>query len=265
MAPGGTRSNNWRGGARSGSPIVATVLVAHLALARIAGAQSQAVIAGAVIEPSTGLPVPRVEVRVLGTSHIARTDSVGAFVFQLDAGRYLLRATRLGFGPRSVPVDLAAGDTATIAIEMDVLPVVLPEVTVQAREERYRGKMAGFAERMRTSAAPRSSFITRDEIERRHPRLISDMIKERGGRVQACASKPTVYVDGAMLVPDEVGAPLRGRRSEPLQRELRLDWVAPDEIEAIEVYAGAATTPAEFSATASRGLAPGCTVLIWTR
>ena len=32
------------------------------------------------------------------------------------------------------------------------------------------------------------------------------------------------------------------------------EWINPAEIEAIEVYPGAATTPAEFSATASRGL-----------
>jgi hypothetical protein len=233
---------------------------------RVMLAQGGGFIAGTVVEPSTGLPVPNVVVRVLGTTRLARSDSGGLFTLALESGRYLLRATRLGFAPRSVAVEIAPGDTVTMSIELDVLPVVLSEVMVKAREERYRGKMAGFAERMHTSAASRSSFITRDEIERRHPRLLSEMISERGGRVQACASRATIYVDGAMLVSDRVGAPVRGgRRSEPLQRDLRLDWVSPDEVEAIEVYAGAAATPAEFSATASPGLAPGCTVLIWTR
>lgn len=68
-----------------------------------------------------------------------------------------------------------------------------------------------------------------------------------------------------MLVPDKIGTPMRGRRTEPIQRDLRLNHVPPEEIEAIEVYAGGADTPAEFSATAARGLAPGCTILIWTR
>jgi hypothetical protein len=125
--------------------------------------------------------------------------------------------------------------------------------------------MAGFAHRMRTSGASRSSFITRDEIDRRQPRQISDLIKERGGRARECASSATIYVDGTMLVPDRIGAPARGRRTEPLTRDLRLDIMPLGDIEAIEVYSGAATTPAEFSATASRELAPGCTVLIWTR
>jgi outer membrane receptor for ferrienterochelin and colicin len=176
-----------------------------------------------------------------------------------------MRATRLGFGPRSVPLALSAGDTITLSIEMDVLPIQLNEVVVKAKEERYRGKMAGFAERMRTSAASGSSFITRDQIEARHPQYLSDFIKERGGRVRECAGAATIYVDGAMLVPDRIGTPTRGRRSEPMQRDPRIDHIPPDEIEAIEVYPGGATTPAEFSATSARGLAPGCTILIWTR
>jgi hypothetical protein len=236
------------------------------AAGRRVGAQSRAMVAGTVIEPSTGLPVPNVDVRVLGTTRLARSDSAGAFTLVLEPGRYLVRATRLGFGPRSVPLELAAGDTITTAIEMDVLPVVLSEVAVKAREERYRGKMAGFADRMRTSTAPRSSFITRDEIERRHPPHLSTMIKERGGRIQDCAGSANIYLDGAMLSPDKVTAPTRGRRTAPSERDPRIDdFISVDQVEAIEVYAGGADTPAEFLATAPRGLSPGCTVLIWTR
>jgi hypothetical protein len=46
---------------------------------------------------------------------------------------------------------------------------------------------------------------------------------------------------------------------------LRIDHVPADNIEAMEVYAGAAQTPAEFSATAFPRKAPGCTIVIWTR
>ena len=233
--------------------------------ARVAG-QSGAVVAGTVVEPSTGLPVPNVEVHVLGTTRLTRSDSLGGFTLMLDPGRYLVRATRLGFGPRSLPIELTAADTITMVIEMDVLPVLLSEVAVKAREERYRGKMAGFAERMRTSTAPRSSFILRDEIQRRHPSQLSTMIRERGGRIQGCVATANVYVDGAMLSPDRVSAPKRGRRTSPTERDPRIDdYVSVDEVEAIEVYAGGANTPAEFLATAPHGLQPGCTVLIWTR
>jgi hypothetical protein len=246
--------------------VVAATVISVVMPARRAIGQVQAVVAGAVVEPSTGLPIPNVEVRVLGTNRLTRSDSLGGFTLLLDAGRYLVRATRLGFGPRSVPIDLAAGDTVTMSIEMDVLPVVLSEVKVKAREERYRGKMAAFAERMRTSTAPRSSFILRDEIERRHPPHLSTLLKERGGRIEECVSKATIYLDGAMFPPDHIGGPTRGRRTSPSDHDPRIDdFVSLDEVEAVEVYAGGADTPAEFLATAPRGLAPGCTILIWTR
>ena len=229
-------------------------------------AHARAMVAGTVVESSTGLPVPNVDVRVLGASSVARSDSLGGFTLSLEPGRYLVRATRLGFGPRSLPIELTLGDTVTMSLEMNLLPVVLSEVVVKAREERYRGKMAAFAERMRTSTAPRTSFILRDEIQRRHPPHISTLIKERGGRIQDCASASTVYVDGAMISPDRITAPRRGRRTAPADRDPHLDdFVSIDDIEAVEVYAGGADTPAEFLATAPRGMAPGCTVLIWTR
>lgn len=240
-------------------------MLGFVAAASAARAQSRARVEGFAVEPSTGLGIPNVEVRLLGTDRVVRTDSLGAFRLSVDAGHYLVRATRLGFGPRSVSLDAAAGDTLTVSIEMDVLPVQLSEVLVKAREERYRGKMAGFADRMRTSAAPRASFITREEIERRAPRQISDMVQERGGRVASCFRAATIYVDGVMLVPDQIGAPVRGRRTEPIQRDLRLDHIPPQEIEAMEVYGGPAVAPAEYSGTVAPGMQPGCIVLIWTR
>jgi len=244
---------------------VGIVSVASLMAAGVASAQGRGLVEGVAIEPTTGLPIPNVEIRLLGVERSVRTDSLGGFRLTLDAGRYLVRATRLGFGPRSLGLDIGGGDTVTMAIEMDVLPVRLSEVFVRAREERYRGKLAGFAERMRTSSAPRSSFITRDQIERRAPQYVSDMLRERGGRVAECYRSATIFLDGVMLVPDQIGAPMRGRRTEPIQRDLRIDHVPPDNIEAMEVYAGAAQTPAEFSATAFPRKAPGCTIVIWTR
>jgi hypothetical protein len=240
-------------------------LVAFGGLSARAHAQARGRIEGVIVEPSTGLPVPNVEVRMLGTQFVARTDSLGSFAMNLDEGRYLVRATRLGFAARSVTMEIVGADTVTMSIELDLLPVQLSEVVVRAREERYRGKLAGFAERMRTSAAPRSSFITREEIEQKAPKFTSDLLRARAGRLGACYSAATIWLDGSKLPPDKIGDPPRGRRTEPMQRDMRLDHIPPDQIEAMEVYAGAAQTPAQYSATSAPGLQPGCTILIWTR
>src|SRR4051812_15825580 len=73
------------------------------------GARERGALMGVVVEPTTGLPVPNVEVRVLGTDRVVRSDTVGQF--------------RL---------------TVTMSIELDILPARLSEVLVKAREERYR-------------------------------------------------------------------------------------------------------------------------------
>ena len=130
------RGNSTDSSKENGMRWVILALCSALVSAGPASAQGRAALMGVVVEPSTGLPVPNVDVRVLGMDRVARSDTVGAFRFVLDPGSYLLRATRLGFGPRSVSVNVAAGDTVTMSIEMDMLPVQLSEVVVKAREER---------------------------------------------------------------------------------------------------------------------------------
>ena len=98
--------------ARTACATLSGIVLAWIAIALMPGAsraQSRGTLIGLVVEPSTGLPIPNVDVRVLGTTRVVRSDSVGAFRFAFDPGSYLLRATRIGFGPRSVRVDMCRG------------------------------------------------------------------------------------------------------------------------------------------------------------
>ena len=70
--------------------LVAMALSATLVGARVVRAQGGGVIAGTVVEPTTGLPVPNVEVRVLGTTRVVRSDGGGLFTWP----RTSWRATR---------------------------------------------------------------------------------------------------------------------------------------------------------------------------
>ena len=100
-------------------------------------------------------------------------------------------------------------------------------------------------------------FFTREDIERRHPIRVSDMlftipgfsVYRIGGttrirsRRSGCA--PRVWLDGVPLFGDEdVDA-----------------VVTPNDVEGIEVYSGAAGTPVEFSG--GRGSCGA--IVIWTR
>ena len=223
----------------------ATLAAAFVLLGAVTAAAQQptALIAGSAFESTTGLPVPNAQVHFLGTEYAAQTDSAGAFRLFVPPGRYLLRARRLGFEPRSWVTEVPA-DTVTLALEMHISPMQLAEVVVEARESKYARKLAGFAERMRTSGAPASSFMTREEIEKRRPALLSEFLQSRGARTEACARNGLIFVDGLMITPDAIGNPTTGRRTEPQRR---------------------AQIPSQFNLTAPNGRSPECVIALWTR
>jgi outer membrane cobalamin receptor len=108
---------------------------------------------------------------------------------------------------------------------------------------------------------PARAFITRDDIERRGPFRVSDLLGDRGWLEYAdghgvavvnrrTQSEPAVYLDGHRLVEEcKHGA------------AEAVNLVHPGDVEGIEIYSGPATTPAEFSGSTAR-----CGVIaIWTR
>ena len=243
-------------------------------------------ITGSVFD-TLGAPVADAEVALLGTELVRRTDPRGEFRFPATrAAQYVLRARRLGYVTKVILVDGSAGDTLTLALNLEPAAPVMPSVVVREKETpQYVGRLAGFYERMRTGAAPASSFVTREEIDRLNPRRTSDIVKVRGARATACLNGK-VYVDGVLSLspaqlamaqaplpmPGPAGQAQNARLSRPVQRprprvrpDEAVDVVPPDQIEAMEIYRGAAETPAQFDQTAAQGMASGCTILIWTR
>jgi hypothetical protein len=233
---------------------------------------------------TAGAPLADVEVALLGTALAGRTDARGEFRFPAArAAQYVLRARRLGFASSVTPVDGTAGDTLTLTLNLAPAAPVLPRVVVEERETPHRtGKLAAFYERMESSGAPRSTFVTRDEIDRLNPRRTSDIVKVRGSRATGCLNGK-VYVDGVLsaspaqvrsldnLLPPPATSPqgtrlTRGRsRSPRVPPEQAVDIVPPDEVAAMEIYRGAAQAPAQYLGTAEPGMAAGCVILIWTR
>src|SRR4051812_3827029 len=97
---------------RSTSGALAVLLL--LAVARPAAAQSEArgTVAGTVVDDSTGAPVPRATVFVVGTTQGALTDDVGRFAIgELTAGEHTLRVRILSYRQRDVSVAVVGGDT----------------------------------------------------------------------------------------------------------------------------------------------------------
>lgn len=217
-----------------------------LAILTVPGSAWSQVVVGSVFD-SSGAPVAEAEALLLGTTESARTDARGQFALPLRRGTvHLLRVRRLGYLPRTVELPpTAAGDTTFRAIELPVLPGVLPEVMVKAQEVSYIERISGFAERLASGTASRSAFWTRSDIARRNPSRVSDLLLRSDPR---CGGRASVFLNGALL-----------------HAASSTDIVHPLELEAMEVYRGASQLPARFNATSAPGRRPGCVVLLWTR
>jgi len=247
-------------------------LLAALLLLPAAPALAQtSTVHGRLLDAASGAHVPRATV-VLSANRgrfqtAVQTDSLGRFAFTgLSGGLYRLRAGRVGYTDVISAVNLASADTMEVEIRMSVGAVVLEPVTVVSRETPS-GWMAGFNDRRLRGVG---HFITREEVERRRPSQVSDLLRtlpgvtnrparwgiggqqttqQRNG--QTCVMQ--VFLDGMLLTRNFFRNPSSSFNVD--------DYVQPSEIQGMEIYRGGHDVPAEFMTPYS-----GCgTVVIWTR
>ena len=227
--------------------------------ASTASAQSVGAISG-TIKDSAGTPIPGVEVVLLQTKGAVYSDSLGVFRFaNIPAGKRALHFRRLGFAPKAVDTQVDEGATVAIVVVLEVSATVIDGMTVEEATHR-RQMLSDFYER---SASGFGHFVTREQIEKRNPMNLSDMMR---------------MIPGARLAPVRNGgqATLRfsraqGPRDCPPQYwvdgvkawNLNIDDIVPQDVEGIEVYSGASTVPPQFNT--KEGTTICGVILIWTR
>ena len=232
---------------------------------RDAPAPRSGVVAGRVLGAQGGAIVGA-EIRVFPGSMRLATDSTGSFLIPDAApGSREFFVRRLGFAPLMVAVDVSAGDTASVVVQMSAAAQVMTPVTIEARATSL--SLAGF-ELRREQRIGSGTFITPDEIRARENGSLQTLLRTfarvrveesaatgdirvygRGGDnpsefvADRCSMR--IVVDGAVM-PD--GMSLTGLP--PLR-----------EIAAIEIYQSIGAAPAMYSfSTPECGL-----IVIWTR
>jgi TonB family protein len=236
-----------------------TSLVAVAALPVVLHGQGSGNIEGTVVD-STGAPVVGAQVTVEASIIAASSDERGRFrLVGIPAGSVTLHARRLGFEPTSlVALVPRAGTLASLSIRLASLSLMLQPVIVHAKHVEYKGRLAGYYERLERRSM--GYFITRDQIDRENPRQLSQLLQHvpgiSAGRVRAggigirmrgrnCA--PVVWIDG---IPMSAG-------------EVDLDSFPPSTIQGVELYLGSTTAPMRY--TLSRGMSSCGTILLWSR
>ncbi|MEO6525842.1 MAG: TonB-dependent receptor plug domain-containing protein [Gemmatimonadaceae bacterium] len=211
-----------------------------------------------LVRDSAGHAIPLAEVSSRENIIVARSDDSGRFhVSPMPEGARGVFVRRLGFKPQRALIPLnAAGTTDSVVVTLVAVVTELPSMTATARHDSISRRV--LAEFWARRARGFGRFITRDEIEQRGSVNFVDLMRrmpgamvqnQRGlqevrfGRSGLRDCQPQYWVDG---IPIE-----RGSAGE----------FTPNNLEAIELYSGPATTPPQYT---TRG--PTCgTIIIWTR
>jgi hypothetical protein len=201
----------------------------------------------------------------------AATDSVGNFEFRAArAANYRLRVSMIGYlSFQSDRIILSNRETVQVAIQISSQPIPVTPVVVNARNQS--GRMADFHRRRERLGT--GQFITQADIEKRPLTSASTLLLGVPG-VSVISGGPagapsaafgrsviklrSTSVSGGYNQPNECTANvfLDGR---PIQGSID-DYIIPDWIGGVEIYANELTTPSEFQ----RG--NGCgSVVFWTK
>ena len=220
-----------------------------------------AIFAGQVLNDTTRTPIANADVALQGIARSQRTNERGEFRFiDVPAGTYDLTVRRLGYGVLDARIELAAGQAVTRLLLLTQAPM-LDSVLVLAD----RRHLQEFDE---NRALGLGHFFTREDLAKVEGVSLSSILAgvpgikfqyygnhaylegSRGIKSQHeshCYAQ--VYLDG-MLVYRKQG-----------DDRFDLNSISPATIEAIEYYAGPASTPTRYNNLDSR-----CgVVVIWTR
>jgi hypothetical protein len=256
--------------------VLRSIGIATILFALVVPARAQT-LTGVVLDSVSQAPVVGARILLLDSAGTAikalTTSSDGQFTFSIPhLGDYRLLIGRIGY-PISIskPFVFGSAFTARVSLSLPSNPITLDTVTVVAREIERRLPYlvdAGFYQRRQEGFG---NFLTHDEIDKRDPLILSDLLKGMSGVRVTCTGarqctvtmraattmffrgkcNPSVVLDGALLQPGGTGG-----------SGLHLDdLVNPFNIEALEVYPSPAGVPVQYSGY----LSPCGAILAWSR
>ncbi len=223
---------------------------------RADGQVNTAVITGRV-HNFDGAPVPGARVILVNLRKTVATDSVGRFAFtDLRPGAYRLEANLIGYPPLYALIQINEGERKDVEFRTDSVGQLLPTIFVEGESQPDLIKPLTTFERRQSAGHGR--FITREEIVRRNPMRIMDMIRFLPGVRADCRG----FTCQIRLNQDPTGCPPAFFIDDQHTNIAVLDNTPPVDIEGVELYRGPSQTPPELNNEVARC---GGAVVIWTR
>jgi len=234
-------------------------LAAVAASAQLPAAEARVARLTGRVADALGSSIPKAEILVTNTTLHAESGTDGRFeLANLPAGPVEVIVRRLGFSPAKIALDLATGELRDIRVLLSPVAMMMDSVAVTAPGPTIEVNYGGFETRRSRGFG---TFITREDIEKKRPRVPSDLFRTVSG-VKLIRDSGTPTVVSSRLGP--MNCPLRvfiDGSNYPLYGQSLDALVQVVDIGAIEVYAGGATVPPQFGGREST-----CGVIaIWTR
>ncbi len=216
------------------------------------------VVSGSVRD-SAGMAIAGADVMIDGTRLRAVTSDDGGFrLVGMTEGLEFVSVRRLGFRPMTMSVDVQLGTVTRVVLTLARVQVILPTVVV-TNMNVMRDPTRGMSDRRNKSGG--GHYFSRADIDAVRPQVMTDLIRRvPGARVAAVGNTrnairfrgakcpPLVWLDGLPLG----------------SSEFDIDALSTGSVEAIEVYSGFASIPAQF--TMSLSLKQQCgAILVWSR
>jgi len=258
--------------------VLRSIRITTILFALVVPARAQT-LTGVVLDSVSHAPVVGARILLLDSAGTAikalTTSSDGQFTFSIPhLGDYRLLIGRIGY-PISIskPFVFSSAFTARVSLSLPSNPITLDTVTVVARQIERRMPYlvdAGFYKRRQEGFG---HFLTRADIDKRDPRVLTDLLQGISGVRVSCQSgfltcdadmraarsmfyrgkcRPTVVIDGVVVRAGGVGS----------KGDLFLDQlINPFNVEVLEVYPSPAGVPVQYSGY----LSPCGAILIWSR
>ena len=130
-------------------------------------AQENGAIKGRIVDSQTGEGLAEASVSISGTGWVTGSGEDGNFAFDaVSPGAYRIAVRLFGYkGVDGQQVEVQSGQTAEIAIPLDVQPIVFEELIVTAQREVMYPQLT----------------ITDEEIAERHPKDIGEFLRSTPG------------------------------------------------------------------------------------
>ena len=216
-----------------------------------------------------GTPLAQARIRIVGATPLVLSGTDGRFtITAVRAGDQILEVRLLGYLAFNGLVTVAAGQALDVSVTLVPAPIALKAVEVKGAAA-LRPALEGFEHRR---AHGNGHFYNQAEIARMQPRLFTDVLR----RIPGVILQPAAGSFGANdMVRMNRTTGITGSRNCPVlfyingmpfqvTADMSINqYVAPEDVVAIEVYSGASQTPPEFSANL---LNARCGVIvIWTK